>query len=91
MVSEVQTEEVENEDSWGEEDKLTKINAPAKREFIITGAKPSTIEKEVYSQDKVEEALEKIRRANKAENDFNVADDDSWDDLEDDDDPWGVE
>ena len=66
---------------------MQKVKASAKREFVITGAKPSTIEKERYSQDKVEEALEKIRKANKAEDDFNSsADDEAWGDVSDDDD-----
>lgn len=86
IVSEVSTEEVANEDSWGEEDAMQKVKAPAKREFIITGAKPKTIEKELYSQAKVEDALEKIRKANKAEEDFNSSSDEDWGDVSDDDD-----
>lgn len=86
IISEVSTEEVVNEDSWGEEDAMSKVKAPAKREFVITGAKPSTIEKKLYSQVKVEEALEKIRKANKAEEDFNSSSDEDWGDVSDDDD-----
>ena len=86
IVSETPTEEVTNEDSWGEEDAMQKVKASAKREFVITGAKPSTIEKELYSQAKVEEALEKIRKANKAEEDFNSSSDEDWGDVSDDDD-----
>ena len=39
-----------------------------------------------YSQVKVEEALEKIRKANKAEEDFNSSSDEDWGDVSDDDD-----
>ena len=49
-------------------------------------ADPKTIEKELYTQDKVEEALEKIRKANKAEEDFNSSSDEDWGDVSDDDD-----
>ena len=86
IVSETLTEEVSSEDVWGEEDAMQKVKASAKREFIITGAYPKTIEKELYAQDKVEEALEKIRKANKAEEDFNSSSDEDWGDVSDDDD-----
>ena len=36
MISVTQTETVENDDEWGEEDKIEKVSAPTKREFIIT-------------------------------------------------------
>ncbi len=90
MVSSTLTETVEDEDEWGEADAMERVSTPAKREFIITGAKKSTIDTETYSQDKVEDALVKIAKANKADNDF--GDDSSdWGDLdstEDDDFDW---
>jgi single-stranded DNA-binding protein len=94
MISSTQIEEVQDEDSWGEEDSMTKISAPTKREFIITGAKPSTIDKELYTKEKVEEAIIKINKANKAENDFgsDEKDTDAWGDnateTDDDDEAW---
>lgn len=96
MVSSTQTETVKDDDVWGEEDDMEKVNAPNKREFIITGAKGTTIDKELYSQEKIEEALLKITKANKADDDFggdttsgewgNASDLDSADD--DGDEPW---
>lgn len=70
MEASTQTEKVNDEDSWGEEDNMEKVSAPTKREFIITGAKPSTIDKEVYTKEKIDQAMEKINKTNKAENDF---------------------
>ena len=91
MVASTQTETVENDDEWGEEDKIEKVSAPTKREFIITGAKGSSIDKELYTEENVMEAIAKIRNANKAEESFGSTSDD-WgnvDSLDDgDDDAW---
>lgn len=91
MISITQTETVENDDEWGEEDKIEKVSAPTKREFIITGAKGSSIDKELYTEENVMEAIAKIRNANKAEESFGSTSDD-WgnvDSLDDgDDDAW---
>lgn len=80
MVTATQTETVSDEDSWGEEDSLEKVSAPTKREFIITGAKPSSIDKELYTKDNVEEAISKINKSNKAENDFGSDSKEDWGD-----------
>ena len=79
MVSSVQTETVvDDDDNWGEEDAMEKVSAPVKREFIVTGAKGSTIDKELYTEANVAEAMAKIAQANKAENDFGGDDKDDW-------------
>ena len=79
MVSSVQTETVvDDDDNWGEEDAMDKVSAPVKREFIITGAKGSTIDKELYTEANVAEAMAKIAQANKAENDVGGDDKDDW-------------
>lgn len=91
MVSSTVTEVVEDEDNWGEEDAIEKVSAPSKREFIITGAKGSSIEREVYTQNNVEEAISKIVNANKAENDFGADSSTDWGDSSldvDDDEAW---
>lgn len=95
MISSIQTETVTNDDddNWGEEDVMEKVSAPAKREFIITGAKGSTIDKELYTEAKVTEAMAKIAQANKAENDFGGDSNDDWgeadlDSSDDEDEAW---
>ncbi len=71
MVASAQTEIVEDDDdNWGEEVSMEKVLAPTKREFIITNAKGSTVDKELYTEANVTEAMAKIAQANKAENDF---------------------
>lgn len=93
MVASIQTETVTaDDDDWGEEDKMEKVAAPVKREFIITGAKGSSIDKELYNERNVSEAIAKIRNANKAEDDFGDDSNDNWGDGADldsgDDDAW---
>ena len=92
IVASTQTEYVEDDDNWGEKDAMEKIKAPVKREFVITGAKGSSIERGVYTQKTIEEAMAKIAKANKADSDFgddNLSEE--WGDIEDigdDDLPW---
>ena len=94
MVSSAQVETVaSDDDNWGEEDAMEKVSAPVKREFIITGAKGSSIDKEVYTEEKIETALMQIAKANKAENDFGNDSDSGWGDADlsgddDDDEAW---
>jgi len=80
MVTATKTEEATDEDSWGEEDSIEKVSAPTKRLFIITGAKPSSIEKELYTKEKIEEAISKINKSNKAESDFGNDSKSDWGD-----------
>ena len=86
IVSSKQVEEVSEEDAWGETDKMNKVSNPTKREFIIKGATPSTIDKELYTEEKVQEAIAKINNANKAENDFGSSSTSDWGEVSDDDD-----
>lgn len=85
MVSSTQTETVEtdDDDNWGEEDNMEKVSAPTKREFIITGAKGSSIDKELYTEQNVTEAIAKIKNANKAEESFGSDSNDDWGDGSD--------
>lgn len=77
----VQVEEVAVDDGWGEEDEMEKVSTPVKREYIVTGADPSTIEENLYSKEAIEEAMQKIRNANKAEENYGSDSDDSgWGD-----------
>lgn len=92
MVASVQEEVVDDDDCWGESDAMTRVSAPVKREFIITGATPSTIDTETYSEDKIAQAVAAIRKAQRAENDFGDTtsnSNDGWgesSDIDDDDD-----
>ena len=68
VVNSVET--VENEDEWGEPNRMERTNAPTKREFVITGAKGNTIDKESYTENKINDAIRKMNAAQTAEENF---------------------
>lgn len=93
-------QEESEEDCWGESNSMSSVSAPTKTEMIVTGAKPSSIDKETYTEKNVADAIKKIRNAQTAEQDFsgkaNVStstNTDDWgetfDDDDDDSNPWG--
>lgn len=90
IVTSQLTETVTDTDSWGEEDEMEKAKSSSKTELIITGAKPSTIDKETYAKDKIESAEEAIRKSKRAEDDFgSTTENVSWgEDSEDDEVDW---
>ena len=70
------TEEVaEEDDEWGESNKMTKVNAPFVRELVVTGADKDSIDTEIYSEEAVESAIAKLANKNKADKEY--GDDDS--------------
>ena len=78
--------EVSNDDCWGKEDPTNAIISPTKRELVITGATPSTIDKDTYSEKIIEEAIERLNQSQEAQEDWgkkndtmpNDNDDDEW-------------
>jgi hypothetical protein len=86
-------QEVVEEDCWGEANSMNSVSNPTKVELIITGATPSTIDKETYTEKNVNEAIKKIRASKEADNKFVANDDTSndsdWgDSANDDEEPW---
>ena len=88
-------EEVQDDTGWGETNSMAAVSAPTKTEMIITGATPSTIDRETYTEKNVSEAIAKIRNARNAENNFGstastTSSGDDWgsDGSMDEDDPW---
>lgn len=90
-------QEVEEEDSWGEKNAMDRVSNPTKTEMIITGATPSTIDSETYTEKNVAEAVAKVKASKTAEQNFsgktneNTSADgwgDSYDDADDESDPW---
>ena len=75
-------ETVENDDCWGDDNPMERVAAPTKRELVITGAKPSTIDKESYIEEKINDAIRKQNVSRAAEENFNgkadKSNDDSW-------------
>lgn len=91
-------QEVETEDSWGEANAMNRVNVSSKSELIITGATPSTIDRETYTEKNVAEAMAKIKTSKTAEQNFSgktteSANEDggwgeSYNDTDDESDPW---
>lgn len=82
-------QEVEEEDAWGEANAMNSVSAPTKTEMIITGATPSTIDRETYTEKNVSDAVKKIKASKTAEQNFsgNANSDistDDWGDSADD-------
>lgn len=66
----VEKEEIED-DGWGSSNNsFEQKNASFIKELLILGADPSTLDKETYTKENVEEALEKIKANRKAREDF---------------------
>lgn len=92
--STVVTETVEMEDDWGQKSSFDRVNVPRKFELVITGAKPSTIDRETYTTDNIAEARKAIANKDKVETNYGekketVATDDGWGDTSnDEDEPW---
>lgn len=93
--STVAVETVEETDDWGQKSSFDRANTPRVFEFVITGAKPSTIDRETYTEDNIAEARKAIANKDKVEENYGdkketATEDDGWGDSSNDDgdDPW---
>lgn len=85
-------EEVEEDDEWGESNKMERNNSLFVRELVVTGANKDSIDKTLYSEESVETAIAKLNAKANAEKEFDSSED--WgsvntDSGSDDDDEWG--
>lgn len=82
IVVQESVNEAEEDDCWGEADPTKFVSAPTKRDLVITGATPSTIDKETYTKEAMEEAEEKLNQSAVAKDEWGtnstVATDDEW-------------
>ncbi|WP_195618717.1 hypothetical protein [Clostridium paraputrificum] len=77
IVNKAIAEEVVEDDGWGESNSFEATNTYIK-ELEITGADKDSIDKDTYCQSNMDEALEKIRNNEKANNDFGSTTNDDW-------------
>lgn len=63
-------EAVEDEDCWGEANPMKRTTAPTKREFVITGADGTSIDKDTYTEKAINDAIRKMNAAKTAEENF---------------------
>ena len=68
--STIVVEEVTEEDDWGEKSSFDRVDTPRVFEFVITGAKPATIDRETYTEDNIAEARRAIANKDKAEKNY---------------------
>ena len=75
-----EAEEVEEDNGWGEKSSFEKHNKTFIRELVITGADPSTIDTDTYSQKEIDKALISIENSKKANEEFGNSsnNDSSW-------------
>lgn len=84
--------ETVEDDSWGESNKMERVNSPFVREMVITGADKDSIDDTLYSESSVESAIAKLANKDKANKEFGN-DSDDWGTVgnnssDDDDDEW---
>ena len=76
-------ETVEETDDWGQKSSFDRTNNPVVFEFVITGAKPSTIDRETYTEDGIAKARKAIANKDKVEENYSgkkesKTEDDAW-------------
>lgn len=89
-------EEVEQDDAWGESNKMDRVNAPSEWELVITGADSESIDKTTYSEAAIDEAIQQMKSSQKSKTEYGKGkEDDDWGNVsgdnwtgEADEDPW---
>lgn len=64
-------EDSDSGDGWGTADPTKRVSTPYRREFLITGADPTTIDAETYTEKIMVEAMEEIKKSDKEKEGFN--------------------
>lgn len=72
------TEEVETTDCWGKKNNMDKVNSPTIRELIIEGADPNSIDTGTFTESEIDKAIEEMKAAKAAENDFGGSENGGW-------------
>jgi hypothetical protein len=76
MVTIVETSQVESKDVWGQTNAMDRADNPVRRELVIVGADPTSVDTDTYSEKAIAEAISKINSNKKAESEFGGGD--SW-------------
>jgi hypothetical protein len=91
-VRNTDTVEVVEEDGWGSSNPMQRQTSPYRVERVLIGADPASIDKETYSEEIIEAAIEQMKKSEKKEKSFDTQDDD-WGSgkgkpTEEEDSPW---
>lgn len=81
--STVVVEKVDQTDEWGETNSFNRVAAPRVFEMVVTGASPSGIDRETYTEQNITEARKAIANKDKVESNFGEKK------AKDDELPWG--
>jgi len=74
IVIDGQAEEITESSEWGMPNKMERVASQFKRKLLITGADPETIDKEAYSKEVIEKAMDVIANIQNAKNDYGKSD-----------------
>lgn len=82
--------EKEEEEVWGEQNEMEKVRVPYRRVFLVTGAKPSTLDTETYSLENVSNAINAMNKVEGAVQEFGDDEEEDWGDasLDSEDEAW---
>lgn len=61
-------------DGWGQSNSMDRVASPFKRKLMITGADPESIDKEAYSEEIIDHAMEVIAGIQNAKSDYGMKD-----------------
>jgi hypothetical protein len=75
-VRNTDTVEVAEDDGWGSSNPMQRQTSPYRVERVLIGADPASIDKETYSEDIIEAAIEQMKKNEKKEKSFDTQDDD---------------
>ena len=70
IETERNTEEVASEDVWGSANSMEAVRSPYKKLFVLTGADPKSIDRENYSESKMDKALQAMKKAQSEKAEF---------------------
>lgn len=90
-------EEVEEEDEWGEPNKMERVASPYVRKLLVTGGDKESVDTETYSEGVIDKAMSIINANNRAKSDYGAkSDDEDWGnnsmgDIDDDDDDFDID
>jgi len=70
LETERNTEEVASEDVWGATNTMEAVRSPYRKLFVITGADPKSINREDYSESKMDKALQAMKKAQSEKEEF---------------------
>lgn len=83
ISNKVLTEEVSEEDVWGEENKFDKVNGTSIRELVITGADPNSIDTDTYTEAEMDKAIRALKEFGEETSGTKADDSSDWGKVDD--------